>query len=405
MTLLWLSHDLHGAMAGQMLVLSVIVLALCVRERWWVMARAAMAMAGAVFMLRFNGASGIASPGAFGTCAFAWAFFVLFVGFAVIGSLLNWISREGAVITTGVAGSAMTLLWLSHHLHGAMAGQLLVLNAIVLAICLGRRWPILRIAPLAWTIIAMATEATLVASMGSPMGAVTWSMWAWLLFALATADVVLRIRIADLRRVEWLDPALASAAMAAMFGGTYALLNVDHHAWMGLYTALLGAAAIAAGWRITVREQWRELGYAYFGQGLVLLALAVPIQFEYSMVTIAWTVQGVVAMLLARRMDNRVMIGKSVAILALALGHFLFIAIPHDARLARIAMSVGGVEVSLGLLLATGLTAGLLGAVALLRAGRAIWDDRLERNLACWMVGTRSGRFRACRAVMQMAVL
>jgi len=395
MVLLWLAQNLGTALASQLLVVSVIVLALCVWQQWRKLAQVAMVVAGAVFMLRFGHVGLGRALGQFATCAFAWAFFVLFAGYGAIGSLLDWISRKGAIITTTAAGGAMTLLWLAHDLHGALAGQLLVLNTIVLASCMRREWHMLRIAPLAWTVIAMAVEWSRVAVGNSPMGAVAWSVWAWALFALATADVVLRIGRPNLRKTRWLDPAIATAAMAAMFAGTYRLLDIDHHALMGLYTALLGAAAITAGWLVTVRARWRELGYAYFGQGLVLLALAVPIQFDQSMVTIAWAVQGVVAMLLARRLGSRTLVFKSVVLFALAVGHFLSVALRQDPRLAEIAMSVGGVDVSLGLLLATGLTAGILAAVALLRAGKAVWDEQGERTLACTMVVTAAVFFFA----------
>lgn len=387
MVVLWRLRNLDAAMAAQLLVLSAITLAVCVWRRWRDLAVMVMAAAGAVFTVRFGVPKFRMELGSFGTCAYAWAMFALFVGYAAVGSLRDWISRKRAIVTTAASAGAMTLVWLGHDLHGALAGQLLALNAIVLALCVWREWQMLRTGPLAWTIVAMATEWWRVKTGHSSLGPVTWGLWAWALYALATADVVLRIRRADLPRIEWLDPAIATAAMAAMFAGTYRLLDVDYHAQMGLYAAGLGAAAIAAAWLVTVRGQWRKLGYAYFGQGLVLVALAVPIQFDQSMVTIAWAAQGVVAMLLARLLASRALMGKSVVLLALAAGHFLCIALRQDPRLADVAMSVGGVSVSLGLLLAMGLTAGVLGAVAMLRAGKAIWDEQFEGVLACGMVG------------------
>jgi len=387
MVRLWLAQDLGGALAGQLLALSVIVLALCVWGKWRYVARGAIMIAGTVFFMRFSDLGPDSPLGSPAACAFAWAFFAVFVGYALLGSLADWISRKEAFVTTAVSGTAMTVFWLAHDLHGALVGQLLVLNAIVLALCVWRRWHGLRIAPLAWTVIAMAIQYAMVTDHSGPMGPVGWSLWAWALFALATADVVLRIARADLRETTWLDPALATAAMAAMFAGTFRLLDVDHHALMGLYTALLGAAAITAGWLVTVRARWQNLGYAYFAQGLVLVALAVPIQLDWAMVTIAWAVQGVVTMGLARRLGNKALVGKSVALFALAIGHFLGVALPGDPRLARIALSVGGVDVSLGLMLATGLTAGLLAAVALLRSGKAIWGEGDDRNAACALVG------------------
>ncbi len=85
-----------------------------------------------------------------------------------------------------------------------------------------------------------------------------------------------------------------------MYGSTYLLLNEAHHAWMGLYTFALGIGAIGLAWAVRRAAQQRPLAYAYLGSGLTLVTLAMPIQFSLSTLTMAWAVQSVVLMLMAR---------------------------------------------------------------------------------------------------------
>ena len=394
-------HDFQVVLMTYLLIVDAGFLAIAWKKAWRALLPIAMTGTGLIFAFWFAAHYPSEGLGWFVTSMFGWAFFAMFLAYGARGSVNGRISRRGAVAVTGASAAAMVLLWLAQGLHGALAGQLLVLNTIVLALCAWRHWYRLRLGVLAWTMCAMAIEWSRVSIGQSSLGPVGWSVWAWVLFALATADVMLRVFRADLPRPRRLDPALSSVAMAAMFAGTYGLLGVDYHAPMGLYAAVLGAGALALSWVVTVRRRWPGLGYAYFGQGLVLVALAVPIQFDQAMVTIAWTVQGVVAMLLARRLANRTLMGKSVALFALAMGHFLGIALRQDPRLAQIAMSVGQVDVSVGLLLATGLTAGMLAAVALLRASTPIRDEQSELALACFLT-CAAAVFFSVRCVIEL---
>ena len=391
-------RDRQVVLMTYLLIVDAGFLAVAWAKAWRVLVPIAMAGTGLLFAAWFNAHYPSRHVHWVVTNVFQWSFFALFVAYGVSASARGANSRRAAVAITALAAIVLITLWCAQDLHAALAGQLLVLNAVVLALCAWRHWYRLRLGVLAWTMLAMASEWACAFGGYGPISPVSWCVWAWVLFALGTADVVLRVCRAGLPRPRRLDPALASVGMAAMFAGTYALLDADYHAWMGLYAAALGAGALAAGWVVTVRRRWPALGYAYFAQGLVLIALAVPIQFELAMVTIAWGVQGVVAMALARRLGSRALVGKSVAVLALAVLHFLVVAIRHDARLRATALSCGAVGVSTALLLATGLTVGILAAAAVLRAGKAIRNNAVERKLAALMTAAAAVFFMAiCR--------
>ena len=256
----------------------------------------------------------------FVTSAFGWALFALFVGCGVAASTRGRGWRRAAVAITAVSAVAMIGLWYWLDLHTALAAQLLMLNTVVLALCARRHWYRLRLAVLTWTMLAMASEWADTFNGSGPMSPVRWCAWAWALFALVTADVMLRVWRADLPRPRRLDPALASTGMAAMFAGTYGLLNADHHAWMGLYAAALGAGALAAAWPVTVRRRWPGLGNAYLAQGIVLISLAAPIQFEATPVTVAWAVWAAVVFAIGFVTRRPVLRRVAFVIIALALG-------------------------------------------------------------------------------------
>lgn len=276
----------------------------------------------------------------FVTCAFGWALSALVVGYVVAASVRGRGSRTAAKAVTALSAVAMVNLWCWLDLHAALVAQVLALNAVVLALCARLHWYRLRLAALAWTMLAMASEWAYTFRGYGPVSPVQWCLWAWALFALVTADVMLRVWRADLPRPRRLDPALASIAMAAMFAGTYSLLNASHHAWMGPYAAAIGACVLAAAWTITVRRRWRGLGNAYLGQGIALITLAVPIQFDAAAVTIAWTVWAMVVFIIGRVASRPALRYVAWAITALALGKLLMVDMRQVAASMRSPASV-----------------------------------------------------------------
>ncbi|HYL76737.1 MAG TPA: DUF2339 domain-containing protein [Bryobacteraceae bacterium] len=82
---------------------------------------------------------------------------------------------------------------------------------------------------------------------------------------------------------------------AAYFGASYALLNTDYHAWMGLFAVAVAGVHLALGiwmWRRQAAEvpDQRPILLA-IGVSLSLLILAAPIQFTQYRITMAWSLE------------------------------------------------------------------------------------------------------------------
>ena len=340
------------------------------------------------------------------TCLFGWLFWAEFLAFVCVGA---WRKRMAAVwgqVLLGLAGAALAVLCLGMNQVMPQAwffGSLLALTTVTLAVGLWRDWPWLGAAALAWSAAGWAVRGAIFLH-GPQPPAERWQLvgWAWALFAALSADVFVRAFRRGRAMREPLHATLGALATAGMFVGTYLMLREPHAEWMGAYAAGLGTATIVAAWAFYRLAGRRWLAYAWLGQGLVLLAVAVPIQFDRAAVPIAWAAQGVVAMFLARRLRNVLLLVKSPVVLLLAAGHFFSRivagALAPDPRLTEVAFTLAGTPITFGLLLAAGLTVAILAAAAILRAGPALFEEQGERFVAIAMtagaavvLGVRTG--------------
>jgi len=83
------------------------------------------------------------------------------------------------------------------------------------------------------------------------------------------------------------------------------------------------------------------LGYALLGQGLVLLVLAVPIQFDKANIPLAWSIQGVVVMFLAHRLGSLPLLIMAPTVLAPAVA-LILVAAAFWAGRAGLELPVNG---------------------------------------------------------------
>ena len=339
------------------------------------------------------------TPATVRTLVFAWSLFGLFLVYSVAATAARRTHQFTGIAVTTVGAAAMVLLWMAMdaitrlsrlwmdwnpELAAWVLPHLVTLNAIILAACLLRRWHWLRAVALLWTMVGVFVFS-LDRCFDVPGKAEYFSTWIWIFFGLFTVDILIRAWWRNRRTNERLDAVLATAATAAMFWATYALLHDSYEKWMGLYTASLAVAAIALSIGLIRTGRRRILGYAYLGQGLVLLTLAMPIQFDKASLTVAWAAQAAVTMLLARRLNIRLLLVKSPIVLILAVAHFAMVDVPDDSRLAAVMMTVGGVEIIWLMLLAAGLTASAFVSAALVPIGKD------SKYIACGLVWLGTG--------------
>lgn len=380
------SDLLPKAVLAQWLVLDAIVLGLCFWRRWRWLRLATLAwttVAVAILAILEWTAMGEAS-----WCAWSWVLLAVFLVDALARAsdparwTGGWLDQFMGVVPVAVMFVAVFHMLRDSSVNAAMA-QWLALVLIVLGMCLWRWRGAFRLGALAATCVCSLLQY-LFSSVDA--GVWSWCVWSWVFFGVFQAEVLMRAWSRRRHTNVGVNAALAAGATAAMFAGTYQLLRASHDDWMGLYTALLGVGAIALAFVVWRSAKRRVLGYAYLGQGLVLLTLAMPIQFDKSSLTVAWAAQAAVAMLLARRLNSRLMLGKSIVVMFLAFVHFALVTVPGDTRLVAAALRVGGVDVTFLLVLAASLTAAAMVSAAILRAGEAIWSDDAERTLAIGLV-------------------
>jgi len=305
------------------------------------------------------------------------------------------------------AGSAAVLLWvclIESVAMNAMLATLLPLVAVALLVCTWKDFSVLRVAALAWPVAAVFLQWAWRYTDHMPAGE-RWALsaWAWVFYGLLTAQMLLRAfwkrRPLNQAVYAW----VSTAAMAGMFGLTYGLLRTIGHQWMGGYTAGLGAGAIIAAVLVRRLANRRVLGYALLGQGLILLVLAVPIQFDRANIPLAWAIQGVVVMFLARRLRSLPLLIMAPSVLALAAMHFFRFQLPYDDTMGKAALVAFGASITWGLLLAAAISAGMLAAAGILRAGKFLFDDKAEEMLAFGLILTAAAIW-AARAGIELPI-
>ncbi|MBS3735486.1 MAG: DUF2339 domain-containing protein [Phycisphaerae bacterium] len=386
--------DPHTLM-GYMVAVAAGYLVVAMVKRW--SALGPIALAGTVVLFGAWLVRSYDASDAPAVAAWAWTLLVVFTACAAAGDALGRLRRSTAVGLTAASAALLAVLVipLGDDL-GAHAGlgQLLALDAVVLGVCLWRRWQWLRAGAVAWTILvtwALHANPDLAAA-----GWQLWCPWVWALFGLFVTEALVRAWTPERGRGA-LSTAISSAVTAAMFWATYSLLKEPFAEWMGLYTAGLSAGLGVLGFAVLRGARWRMPAYAYFVQALVLLTLAMPIQFDRSSLTIAWAAQAAATMVFARRLRSRLLLAKSAVVLLLAVGHFLGVDLFGPNPLGATAFTLGGVAVGEVMLLAAGIAVAGMFAGAWVGAGRRVFPGVAEELLGCalaalgalaWMVAS-----------------
>jgi uncharacterized membrane protein len=313
-------------------------------------------------------------------CAYLWAMVALPLAATALKREDSW--QPSHVTSIAGFGALLVASWLRMGTdlpaHGLLL-QLLALDLVVLALCMRGGWNWLRAGVLFWTFVAIADQY----GFWSGQAEMRWftSAWAWVFFGLLTGDILVRAWSPGGRRNEPLDAVLSVLALAAMFGGTYSLLRDVAHDWMGGYTAAIAASAIVTAWLLR-RSAGREiLGRVYLIAGLVLVTLAMPIQFDRSDLTIAWAALGVATMIFARGLRSRPLLVQSPVVLLLALVNFILNLESGDAWLTATWMEPSAVPLRHALLLGTAVAAAFLAAAAIFRLGKPFFGKESDEFL------------------------
>jgi hypothetical protein len=367
------------SLLSQLLILDLAVLAICL-WRWWQelapLALVVTAVLMAIETWHYYEDRRVLD-------VFAWVFAGVFATYAIAAWRMGRAHVHVAIGLISACCPLLVALWLAmEQADWAVLLQMFVLDLAVVVLCLLARWNWLRAGAMAWTVVGLLSQHQWGRYEGEMAAEVFWSAWIWAFFSMFTADLLVRAWRRVLASLPDLDAVLAGVCNLAMFECTYLLLDPSHHPWMGAYTFALGAAAIALAWVVRRKADRRPLAYAYFGTGLTLVTLAMPIQFSLATLTLAWAIEAVVLMLLAKRLSKWLLLTTSIVVLSLAVGHFFIKDLIENPAIGTVLLAPLGVHLTLGLALAMALTLACLLTAALLRTGQAVIDPPTERGIA-----------------------
>jgi uncharacterized membrane protein len=146
--------------------------------------------------------------------------------------------------------------------------------------------------------------------------------WASIGFAMFFAWI-LWWHLRQKRALHEFDLALVIANAAAYLGMALLLLEPEHHAVLGLFTIGLAAAHFVLArwvWRLggaAKRDPWP--GTVALGVALVLVTLAVPLQFTELAITVGWALEGAILAWLSARFASEKLSLVACAVLVLAM--------------------------------------------------------------------------------------
>jgi len=252
----------------------------------------ALALGGTVVLYLSQAPMPVGMRGVYALFVIAW--FILFAAS----------SRQGVFSAAQVlAGLAMVQIW--GHGGGALFAVLLI-AAGSLAVADWRRWAAAAGASFGGFWLAYAVWSTL--SGNPPVGASL--VLASASFLLFLGWPVWRVLVRG-QPLRILDLAVLALNAAFYFGAGYGLLQFGHDAWAGPLAVAAAAVQIAAArllWRHDARGSLLSAGAA-----VVLLVLAVPVEFVGYRITIGWAVEGAaLAWIGVRLRDQRPVIAALV---------------------------------------------------------------------------------------------
>ena len=182
-----------------------------------------------------------------------------------------WLGLTGGYLTPVLLSTGENRMWV-------LAGYTLLLNLGALGIARVKRWPALDY--LAWV-----SSGTLFLGWSdqwlSDETRIAAFEWLSIIFVVFFAASAVGSRL-------W----LLAANTAVYFAGSYALLDHSYHGGMGAFALVL--ALLHGGLAVAVWGRRRKLGQLAGAMAVVLLTLAIPIQFVGFRITILWSLEAAV---------------------------------------------------------------------------------------------------------------
>jgi uncharacterized membrane protein len=259
----------------------------------------------------------------------------LYMGITAVSAGIAVHARLLPVAVLGLIGGLATPILLSRgdNKQVELLTYLLALDAAFLIVGAMRRWDVLRV--LAWIGTAVLFGAWAVKyypfGITSPvpeavLHPVAWrtALFTMAFFALFHAEAVVSLRHGRALHGR-LVAGIVSVNYAVFFAAVYFALREVVPQWMGAFAVLSAGLMWLTAWRLLggLDVAVRTRRTLWIG-GAGMLALAAPMQFDRYLVSISWSLQGVITLAFARRFAGEIWIRvKGVLLPVAALLHLL----------------------------------------------------------------------------------
>ncbi|OWY71920.1 hypothetical protein B7486_09730 [cyanobacterium TDX16] len=260
--------------------------------------------------------------------------FTILCGVTVLSTVIAIHANLLAIAILALAGGFWTPLALStgQNRQVILLSYILVLDLGFLLTAAVRRWHILRV--LCWTGTAVMfagwyfrfyDEAAMARTLG-------FIFAFFLLFHLEAIGSIFRRPDSATLSLSW----IIRLNTAAFFASTYFLGEEILSGWLGLICLATALAQLIPCWMLRTREGIEQARNSLLIDGLTLLALAAPIQFDRYLVAVAWSAQSVATFWCCRRMPSPWLRIKAVGILAAAVAHLVLFDSADQAMTAHL---------------------------------------------------------------------
>ncbi|HOX10950.1 MAG TPA: DUF2339 domain-containing protein [Candidatus Moranbacteria bacterium] len=251
------------------------------------------------------------------------AFFIMII-ITAVGIALSLRYDALALVIVAIVGGFATPLMASSGVNNqiGLLSYLVLLDLAILAVAIFKKWNWLNVIGFLGTALLFSlwgAEYYTRQDLGTTMYFLT-------LFFLIFSISSLIYNLVKKEKSTGVEQLLTWASALVYFGASFGLLDDDYHIFMGFFALVLAVYYFI--WAYLVRSLTPEdenlYGFlAFLTVGFV--TLAIPLQFEQNVITIAWVIEAVLLMLIGARLNKKAIILFSLFVSGLAIYRYFLL--------------------------------------------------------------------------------
>jgi uncharacterized membrane protein len=247
--------------------------------------------------------------------------FVCMTVVTILASLLAARYSALAIAVLGLIGGFLTPILLSTGRDNQVGlfAYIALLDAGVLALAYSKQWRSINYMSFAATVMMIVVWWDAYYDRSKLWPTIFFLTLFFVIFAL----LAITHNVFNRRLATWLDLLLIFLNGLLYFGASYALLEDDLHAYLGLFAVMVSAFYLGVGYFTYVRDREdRLLVYTFIGLAFLFLVLAVPIQTDQHWVTMGWAIEGAVMTWIGLKVNDRTSRYAALLLFLIAAGHW-----------------------------------------------------------------------------------